>query len=210
MLQARGLHAGAGSCGAFDTHQAAVNRAHKFAGLLLSAAHIARCLPYTPLRSKTETTKDLAKALAKQCVVFNCSDGLDYIAMVRERTVDAGLSLTCVCVLGVPARSPSWLSTRESAACTHALVCMQGKFFKGLASSGAWACFDEFNRIDVEVLSVIAQQILTIQLAIQAKLKRFIFQEAEINLDAACCVMITMVRAQACLQHARSPGSLVG
>jgi len=49
-----------------------------------------------------------------------------------------------------------------------------GKILSGCCQCGAWSCFDEFNRIDASVLSVISTQLRTIQNALIHKLNRFL------------------------------------
>ena len=97
---------------------------------------------------KTESVKDLGKAMGQFVLVVNCSDSLDYKSM--------------------------------------------GRMFSGLAQTGAWSCFDEFNRIDIEVLSVVALQISTILNAISRRCRTFVFENKEIKLKLSCAVFVTM------------------
>ena len=97
---------------------------------------------------KTESTKDLAKSIAKQCVVYNCSEETDFVAVAA--------------------------------------------FFKGLANCGSWICFDEFNRINIEVLSVIASQLIVLFSAKAAGMDKIIFEKTPIHILPTFCVFITM------------------
>lgn len=67
-----------------------------------------------------------------------------------------------------------------------------GGIFKGLASSGSWGCFDEFNRLLPEVLSVCAVQFKAVTDAIKYGRERFQLQEDEITCDPTCGAFITM------------------
>ncbi|KAG5494118.1 hypothetical protein JKF63_01953 [Porcisia hertigi] len=97
---------------------------------------------------KTESVKDLAKAMAIQCVVFNCGEGLDYKAM--------------------------------------------GTIFSGLSQTGSWGCFDEFNRIELPVLSVVSEQLRSIQAALRSGDKEFLFGDSVIRLVPTVGTFITM------------------
>lgn len=100
---------------------------------------------------KTETVKDLGKHMARFVFVFNCSDGLDVMALRN--------------------------------------------MLEGFAQTGSWGCFDEFNRIDIGVLSVVAIQITTILDAIATisdDKRTFEFEDKEIPLDRNCALFITM------------------
>jgi dynein heavy chain len=57
---------------------------------------------------------------------------------------------------------------------------------------GAWGCFDEFNRIEAPVLSVVAAQLKTIQSALVAGVKQFHFEGRDIAMVDSCGFFITM------------------
>uniref|UniRef100_A0A0G4IFQ9 AAA+ ATPase domain-containing protein n=1 Tax=Chromera velia CCMP2878 TaxID=1169474 RepID=A0A0G4IFQ9_9ALVE len=67
-----------------------------------------------------------------------------------------------------------------------------GTIFAGLTQTGFWGCFDEFNRINAEVLSVVSAQIKTIQLGLQGKKEFIELIGKELRLIPTIGIFVTM------------------
>ncbi len=105
--------------------------------------------PYGPAGTgKTESVKALGQALARQVLVFNCDEGIDFKSM--------------------------------------------GRIFTGIVKCGAWGCFDEFNRLDEEVLSAVSQQIQVIQQALKNREPNLLLLNNTIEVDPNSGIFVTL------------------
>ena len=67
-----------------------------------------------------------------------------------------------------------------------------GRIFTGLVKSGAWGCFDEFNRLKEEQLSAVSQQIQIIQAALKQRQPTCQLLNASITVNLNAAIFVTM------------------
>ncbi|RZC33069.1 cytoplasmic dynein 2 heavy chain 1 [Asbolus verrucosus] len=67
-----------------------------------------------------------------------------------------------------------------------------GRILSGLVRSGAWGCFDEFNRLDEATLSAVSMQIQPIQTALRTHQEKLALLDQEITVNKHCGIFVTL------------------
>lgn len=130
----------------------------------------------------------MGKALGKYVVVFNCSDQMDFRGL--GRIYKGGNN--CFSVLQIKQKL-NYRQYISYCVCRSQLKTFVLAFLTGLAQSGSWGCFDEFNRIELPVLSVAAQQIYIVLTAKKDRKKQFVFSDGDVvDLNPEFGIFLTM------------------
>ena len=118
-------------------------------------------------------------------------------------TATQALKLCMGCAPAGPAGTGKTETTKDLAAmmavCIYVFNCAPemdyrslGDIWKGLGASGAWGCFDEFNRLIAEVLSVCSTQYKCILDSLVGNRPTFVLDGAELTLNRSVGAYITM------------------
>eukprot|EP00976_Prorocentrum_cordatum_P106573 1194480-Prorocentrum_minimum.AAC.3 len=161
--------------------------------------------PYGPAGTgKTESVKALGQCLARQDTsevynpMYRDALGEDVIVDVLKITA---LNQVNVRKLGITYAQFKVLMQMPKARFRQVLVfnCDEefdfksmGRIFMGLIKCGAWGCFDEFNRLDEEVLSAVSQQIQIIQQALKERQPSMEFMKRQVEVDHRAGIFVTL------------------
>ena len=118
-------------------------------------------------------------------------------------TATQALHLKMGCAPAGPAGTGKTETTKDLSSCLAKAIYVfncsdqmdylgMGGIFKGLAASGSWGCFDEFNRLLPSVLSVCSVQFKAVTDAIKEDRPQFTIEGDSLTLDKTCGVFITM------------------
>ncbi|KAL6447918.1 hypothetical protein ACFW04_000175 [Cataglyphis niger] len=70
------------------------------------------------------------------------------------------------------------------------------RIFKGMVSCGAWVCFESFNRLKLELLSAIAQNLTQIKQAVSSNFRKINFEGCNLNLNVSGHICVNVDSAQ--------------